>query len=106
MNTPGLSIKSGGPGADIFRMPTFFRRLFSASLLLTETATTRTVWRMLNLPMSHVHHNAATDETFQDCFEGHAEVAKDVESLAKELLKVGDFSSEACLCGKAPASGR
>ncbi|CAE7880913.1 hypothetical protein AK812_SmicGene39713 [Symbiodinium microadriaticum] len=50
----------------------------------------KTVWRMLNLPMSHVHHNAATDETFQDCFEGHAEVAKDVESLAKELLKVGD----------------
>ena len=50
----------------------------------------------VDFPMSYVYHHDTADDTFQDCFEEHVEVAKDIETLAKDLLRVGDFSSEAC----------
>ncbi|CAE7717731.1 RE2 [Symbiodinium sp. CCMP2592] len=50
----------------------------------------------VDLPKSHVHHDKPTDDTCQECFEEHVQAAQDVESLAKELLKVGDFSADAC----------
>ena len=51
---------------------------------------------VVTFPMSHVHNDDLADNTFQDCFEEHAEAAKDVETLAQDLLRVGDFSSESC----------